>query len=77
MNGEEGKSQVTDVRNFWQLDPAVRESLPTEWIKKSYDKWKSKNHAGKDVQDVKAGWAIETEKKMAEAEAEAVDKEHA
>ena len=55
MNGEEGKSQVTDVRNFWQLDPAVRESLPTEWIKKSYDKWKSKNHAGKDVQDVKAG----------------------
>lgn len=77
LNGEEGKSQVTDVRNFWQLDPAVRESLPTEWIKKYYDKWKSKNHAGKDVQDVKAGWVIETEKKMAEAEAEAVDKEHA
>jgi hypothetical protein len=24
LTGEEGKSQVTDVRSFWQLDPAVR-----------------------------------------------------
>jgi hypothetical protein len=52
-------------------NPKVREALPTEWMKQAYDAWKAKNHAGTDDQDTKAGWVIETEKKMAEAEADA------
>ena len=67
------ESKVTDVRHYWQLDPAVREALPTEWMKTAYDRWKAKNHAGTDEQDISAGWVIETQKRLREqAEEEAV-----
>ena len=68
---EEGESEVTDVRHYWQLDPAVREALPTEWMKLAYDRWRSKNHAGEEEADIKAGWVIETQKLAQEAAAEA------
>jgi len=33
----DGKQEVSvvDVRHAWQFDPAVREALPTEWMKTS------------------------------------------
>ena len=66
------ESKVTDVRHYWQLDPAVREALPTDWMKTAYDRWKAKNHAGTDEQDISAGWVIETQKRLREqAEEEA------
>jgi hypothetical protein len=66
--GEQGESQVTDVRGYWQLDPAVREALPTEWMQLAYDRWRVKNHAGEEASDRKAGWVIETEAMLAKAE---------
>ena len=71
----DGKQEVSvvDVRHAWQFDPAVREALPTEWMKTAYDRWKAKNHAGTDEQDISAGWVIETQKRLREqAEEEAV-----
>ena len=64
-------SSVVDVRGFWQLDPAVREALPSDWMKAAYDRWREKNHAGSSEEDVKAGWVIQTEAKIAVAAAAA------
>ena len=33
------KINLMDPRLVWKLNPAVRESLPTEWMKVAWDRW--------------------------------------
>jgi hypothetical protein len=63
-----------DVRHYWQLDPVLREALPTQWMKDSYDRWRVKQKSGERDEDRMAGWVIETLKQQRE---EAGSKEEA
>jgi hypothetical protein len=45
-------SKVTDVRHHWQLDPVVREAMPTDWMKAAcetsidlYNNWSPDNQS--------------------------------
>ena len=71
---------VTDVRSAWQLDPAVREAMPHEWMKTAWDRWAAKQKLGDtledrypsfDIERVKAGkvigWRSELERRAAAA----------
>jgi hypothetical protein len=71
---------VTDVRSAWQLDPAVREAMPHEWMKTAWDRWAAKQKLGDtledrypsfDIERVKAGkvigWRSELEHRAAAA----------
>ncbi|MDA0749001.1 MAG: hypothetical protein O2954_20980 [bacterium] len=77
-SGEEPK--VEDARMAWQLDPAVREALPHEWMKTAYDRWAITRKLGDsledrytpwDIQQIKSGkvvgWRGELEKQAAKA----------
>ena len=35
------KINLMDPRLVWKLNPQVRESLPTEWMKVAWDRWAS------------------------------------
>lgn len=72
--------KVEDARMAWQLDPAVREALPHEWMKKAWDRWAATRKLGDSLEDRYApwdinqiksgkvlGWRGELEKKAAEA----------
>jgi hypothetical protein len=76
-----GEPAVADARNAWQLDPAVREALPHEWMKTAWDRWAETSklgdtledrYAGFDTERIKAGqvvgWRSELERQAAAAE---------
>ena len=46
-----GEPAVADVRNAWQLDPAVREALPHEWMKTAWDRWAETQRLGETLED--------------------------
>ena len=71
---------MADARNAWQLDPAVREALPHEWMQTAWDRWAETQklgdtledrYAGFDIQRIKAGevvgWRSELERQAAAA----------
>jgi hypothetical protein len=71
---------VTDVRSAWQLDPAVRDALPHEWMKTAWDRWAATQRLGDtledrytafDIRHIKAGevlgWRGELERRAAAA----------
>jgi hypothetical protein len=75
-----GEPSVADVRNAWQLDPAVREALPHEWMKTAWDRWAETQRLGEtledryaafDIRHIKAGevrgWRGELERQAAAA----------
>jgi hypothetical protein len=49
---------VADVRHAWQLDPAVREALPHEWMKTAWDRWASTQKLGDTLEDRYPGFDI-------------------
>ena len=70
---------VADVRSAWQLDPAVREALPHEWMKIAWDRWAATQKLGPaledrypayDINKIKAGevvgWRTDLEKTAAQ-----------
>ena len=72
--------KVADARQAWQLDPAVREALPHQWMKTAWDRWAETltlgdtledRYAGYDVERIKAGevagWRTELERQAAAA----------
>ena len=78
----EEEPSVVDVRSAWQLDPAVREAMPHEWMKIAWDRWAANNRLGYTLEDrypawdvnrIKAGefvgWRTELERKAAAGEA--------
>ena len=50
---------VADVRSAWQLDPAVREALPHEWMKTAWDRWAATQKLGDTLEDRYPGFDIE------------------
>ena len=77
---------VADVRHAWQLDPAVRDALPHEWMKIAWDRWAATQklgdtledrYTGFDIKHIKSGmvlgWGGELEKKAAAEAEEAKD----
>ncbi len=75
-----GQPSVADVRSAWQLDPAVRATLPHEWMKTAWDRWAETQklgdtledrYAGFDIRHIKAGevlgWRGELERQAAAA----------
>lgn len=71
---------VADARSAWQLDPAVREALPHEWMKTAWDRWAATQKLGDTLEDryapfdikrIKAGeavgWRSELERAAAKA----------
>ena len=69
---------MADARNAWQLDPAVREGLPYQWMKTAWDRWAETRklgdtledrYAGYDIQQIKSGkilgWRSELERQAA------------
>jgi hypothetical protein len=49
---------LADVRHAWQLDPAVREALPHEWMKTSWDRWAETQKLGDTLEDRYPGFDI-------------------
>ncbi|MBT3603441.1 MAG: hypothetical protein HN521_10290 [Candidatus Latescibacteria bacterium] len=49
---------VVDARSAWQLDPAVREALPHEWMKTAWDRWAATQKLGDTLEDRYASWDI-------------------
>jgi hypothetical protein len=71
---------VADARHAWQLDPAVREALPHEWMRIAWDRWARTQKLGDTLEDryapydinrIKAGevvgWRGELERQAAAA----------
>jgi hypothetical protein len=71
---------VADARSAWQLDPAVREAMPHDWMKTAWDRWAATQKLGDtledryapyDVRRIKAGdvvgWRTELERQAAAA----------
>ena len=53
-----GEPSVADVRNAWQLDPAVRAALPHEWMKTAWDRWAETQKLGDALEDRYPGFDI-------------------
>jgi ectoine hydroxylase-related dioxygenase (phytanoyl-CoA dioxygenase family) len=49
---------VADARHAWQLDPAVREALPYEWMKTAWDRWAQTQKLGDTLEDRYAPYDI-------------------
>ena len=73
-----GEPSVADVRHAWQLDPAVRDALPHEWMQTAWDRWAETQklgdaledrYPGFDIRHIKAGkvigWRGELERRAA------------
>lgn len=71
---------VADVRHAWQLDLAVREALPYDWMQIAWDRWAATQklgdtledrYTGFDIKHIKAGqvlgWRDELERQAAAA----------
>jgi hypothetical protein len=54
----EDEPKVEDARMAWQLDPAVRDALPHEWMKTAYDRWVGTRKLGDSLEDRYAPWDI-------------------
>ena len=54
----EEEPSVADVRSAWQLDPAVREALPHEWMKTAWDRWAVTQKLGNTLEDRYPGFDI-------------------
>ncbi len=54
----EEEPSVADVRSSWQLDPAVREALPHEWMKTAWDRWAVTQKLGNTLEDRYPGFDI-------------------
>lgn len=54
----EKEPAVVDVRSAWQLDPAVREALPYEWMKTAWDRWAANHKLGDTLEDRYPAWDI-------------------
>ena len=76
----EEEPSVVDARSAWQLDPAVREALPHDWMKTAWDRWAETQKLGDTLEDRYAkydidkikggavvGWRSELERQAAEA----------
>ena len=50
--------KVADARSAWQLDPAVREALPHEWMKVAWDRWAVTQKLGDALEDRYAPWDV-------------------
>jgi len=50
---------VADARHAWQLDPAVREALPHDWMKTAWDRWAETQKLGDSLEDRYAKFDIE------------------
>ena len=50
--------KVADARSAWQLDPAVREALPHEWMKTAWDRWAATQKLGDSLEDRYAPWDV-------------------
>ncbi|MFT5367710.1 MAG: hypothetical protein ACI8V2_002671 [Candidatus Latescibacterota bacterium] len=50
--------KVEDARMAWQLDGAVREALPHEWMQTAYDRWAVTRILGDSLEDRYAPWDI-------------------
>ena len=46
-----GEPAVADARNAWQLDRAVREAMPHEWMKVGWDRWAETQKLGDTLED--------------------------
>ena len=57
--GTRGEPAVADARHAWQLDPAVREALPHEWMKTAWDRWAETQRLGDTLEDRYAPFDIE------------------
>ena len=55
----EKEREVTDSRHAWQLDPAVRDALPHEWMKTAWDRWEATKKLGDTLEDRYASFDIE------------------
>ena len=53
-----GEPTVADARSAWQLDPAVREALPHEWMQTAWDRWAETQKLGDTLEDRYAGYDI-------------------
>ena len=49
---------VADARSAWQLDPAVREALPHEWMQTAWDRWAETQQLGDTLEDRYAGFDV-------------------
>ncbi len=49
---------VADARTAWQLDPAVRDALPHEWMKTAWDRWAETQKLGDTLEDRYASFDI-------------------
>ena len=49
---------MADARSAWQLDPAVREALPHEWMQTAWDRWAVTQQLGNTLEDRYAGFDI-------------------
>lgn len=54
----EKEPSVADARSAWQLDPAVREALPHEWMKTAWDRWAQTQKLGDTLEDRYAPYDI-------------------
>ena len=57
--------RIEDVRRVWTHDPAIRENLPTQWMKDAYDRWKKCFRLGKEETDLYADWILATRRENA------------
>ena len=55
----EDEPKTCDARTAWQLDPAVREAMPHEWMKTTWDRWAVTTKLGDTLEDRYAAWDIE------------------
>lgn len=55
----EEEVSVADARHAWQLDPAVREAMPHEWMKTAWDRWAERLKLGDTLEDRYGGWDIQ------------------
>lgn len=55
----EEEPKVADARFAWQLDPAVREALPHEWMKVAWDRWAEPLILGDTLEDRHTPWDVE------------------
>jgi len=49
---------VADARSAWQLDPAVREALPHEWMQTAWDRWAATQRLGDTLEDRYPGFDV-------------------
>ena len=49
---------MADARVAWQLDPVMREALPYEWMKVTWDRWAESRKLGETLKSRYSGYDI-------------------